>query len=144
MPLLFIPRPNMSEMRRLPSARTSCAINYPDAKASTHRQTTRARMTDRDDPRSSSNRPNGRAAPETPSEGDARSRRSASAEGLSAIEDAIQNSRRYYNAIVRDLNTQIESFPANLLASNFGFAKKDFFELEDIAQRQAPRVSFAS
>jgi hypothetical protein len=46
-------------------------------------------MTDRDDPRSSPNRPNGRAAAETPSEPDAQSRRSAAAEGLSAIEDAL-------------------------------------------------------
>jgi hypothetical protein len=50
-------------------------------------------MTDRDDPRSSSNRPNGRSAPETPSEPDARSRRSAAAEGLSAIEDALLPAR---------------------------------------------------
>jgi len=50
-------------------------------------------MTDRDDPRSSSNRPNGRAAPETPSEPDERSRRSAAAEGLSAIEDALLPTR---------------------------------------------------
>src|SRR5262245_22804158 len=62
---------------------------------------------------------------------------------LSAIEDAIQNARRYYNAIVRDLNTQIESFPANLFAASLGFAKKQYFELDDLAQREAPRVSFA-
>ena len=46
-------------------------------------------MTDRDDPRSSPNRPNGRMPTEAPSEPDARSRRSAAAEGLSAIEDAL-------------------------------------------------------
>jgi hypothetical protein len=46
-------------------------------------------MTDRDDPRSSPNRPNGRLPTEAPSEPDARSRRSAAAEGLSAIEDAL-------------------------------------------------------
>jgi hypothetical protein len=50
-------------------------------------------MTDRDDPRSSPNRPNGRVATETPSEPDARSRRSAAAEGLSAIEDALLPTR---------------------------------------------------
>jgi LemA protein len=63
---------------------------------------------------------------------------------LSTIEAAIQNARRYYNAIVRDLNTQIESFPANLLASSFGFATKEFFELDDAGERQAPRVSFGA
>jgi hypothetical protein len=46
-------------------------------------------MTDRDDPGSSPNRPNGRLPTEAPSELDARSRRSAAAEGLSAIEDAL-------------------------------------------------------
>src|SRR5689334_24582583 len=30
---------------------------------------------------------------------------------LSEIEDELQNSRRYYNATVRDLNTRIQSFP---------------------------------
>src|SRR5271169_5433200 len=35
---------------------------------------------------------------------------------LSQIEDAIQNARRYYNAVVRDLNTKIQSFPTNILA----------------------------
>ena len=37
---------------------------------------------------------------------------------LSEIEDAIQNSRRYYNAVVRDLNTKIQSFPTNILAGH--------------------------
>ncbi len=35
---------------------------------------------------------------------------------LSQTEDAIQNSRRYYNAVVRDFNTKIQSFPTNILA----------------------------
>jgi LemA protein len=47
---------------------------------------------------------------------------------LSELEDAIQNSRRYYNAVVRDLNTKIETFPTNLLAGPFGFKEKQFFE----------------
>jgi LemA protein len=47
---------------------------------------------------------------------------------LSAIEDAIQNARRYYNAVVRDLNTKIQSFPTNILAGMFGFQQKQFFE----------------
>ena len=41
---------------------------------------------------------------------------------LSQTEDSIQNSRRYYNAVVRDLNTKIQSFPTNILASMFGFS----------------------
>ncbi len=62
---------------------------------------------------------------------------------LSSLEDAIQNSRRYYNAIVRDLNTAIESFPGNLLAGPFGFAKREYFELDSAAERVVPKVSFS-
>jgi LemA protein len=62
---------------------------------------------------------------------------------LSGLEDAIQNARRYYNAIVRDLNTAIESFPSNLLAGPFGFSKREYFELESAAERAAPKVSFS-
>ena len=62
---------------------------------------------------------------------------------LSAIEEAIQNARRYYNAIVRDLNTAIESFPGNLLAGPFGFTKREYFELDAAEERGAPKVSFS-
>ncbi len=61
---------------------------------------------------------------------------------LSAIEDAVQNARRYYNAVVRDLNTACEAFPSNLVANLFGFAKKEYFELDAPAERSAPKVSF--
>jgi LemA protein len=47
---------------------------------------------------------------------------------LNETEDAIQNSRRYYNAVVRDLNTKIQTFPTNILAGMFGFQQKQFFE----------------
>ncbi|MGZ7100136.1 MAG: LemA family protein, partial [Candidatus Angelobacter sp.] len=43
---------------------------------------------------------------------------------LSETEDAIQNSRRYYNAVVRDLNTKIQSFPTNILANMAGFQQR--------------------
>ena len=62
---------------------------------------------------------------------------------LSGLEDAIQNARRYYNAVVRDLNTAIESFPGNLLAGPFGFGKREYFELDSAAERAAPKVSFS-
>jgi LemA protein len=62
---------------------------------------------------------------------------------LSGLEDAIQNARRYYNAIVRDLNTRVEAFPSNLVANVFSFSKKDYFELDAPAERIAPKVSFA-
>lgn len=61
---------------------------------------------------------------------------------LEEIEVAVQNARRYYNAVVRDLNTKIEVFPSNLIANAFKFEKEEFFELTDEAQREAPKVSF--
>lgn len=47
---------------------------------------------------------------------------------LNQTEDSIQNSRRYYNAVVRDLNTRIQTFPTNLIAGMFGFQTRQFFE----------------
>ena len=49
---------------------------------------------------------------------------------LSNLEDAIQNARRYYNAIVRDYNAKIESFPDLFVAQKFNFTKRDYFELD--------------
>jgi LemA protein len=63
---------------------------------------------------------------------------------LATLEEAIQNARRYYNAVVRDLNTRCESFPSNFVASSFGFSKKQYFELDSAAARTAPRVQFGS
>jgi LemA protein len=60
---------------------------------------------------------------------------------LAGIEDAIQNARRYYNAVVRDLNTKIQQFPSNLIARTFGFQEREFFEISD-AESAVPRVSF--
>jgi LemA protein len=60
---------------------------------------------------------------------------------LNQIEDAIQNARRYYNAVVRDLNTRIQSFPTNLLAGMFGFQQKQFFETA-AADREPVAVKF--
>jgi LemA protein len=61
---------------------------------------------------------------------------------LAQIEDAVQNARRYYNAVVRDLNTKIQTFPSNIVAGMFGFKTREFFEVPDAAQREAPKVSF--
>ena len=61
---------------------------------------------------------------------------------LSNIEEQIQLSRRYYNAVVRDLNTKIESVPSNVVANMFNFQKREYFELESPEERAAPRVSF--
>ena len=63
---------------------------------------------------------------------------------LNEIEDHVQNARRYYNAVVRDLNTKIAQFPSNIIAGMFGFNAREFFELKDVAQREAPKVSFGA
>ena len=43
-------------------------------------------------------------------------------------EEAIQNARQYHNAVVRDLNNNLQSFPTNILAGTFGFKQRQFFE----------------
>jgi LemA protein len=59
---------------------------------------------------------------------------------LTGIEDNVQYARRYYNAVVRDLNTLIESFPSMLVASPAGFLPRGYFQLESEAERAAPTV----
>jgi LemA protein len=61
---------------------------------------------------------------------------------LTETEDAIQNSRRYYNAVVRDLNTKIATFPGNLIAGMFGFTPRLFFQTESAEDRATPVVKF--
>jgi LemA protein len=63
---------------------------------------------------------------------------------LSEIEDTVQNARRYYNAVVRDLNTKIQQFPTNIFANMLGFKPREFFEVSAPAEREAPKVSFSS
>jgi LemA protein len=60
---------------------------------------------------------------------------------LAGIEEAIGSARRYYNAVVRDLNTAIMTFPANLVAGPFGFTGREFFEAGE-AERALPQVRF--
>ena len=60
---------------------------------------------------------------------------------LATIEDAVQSSRRYYNAVVRDLNTSIMTFPSNMIAGPMGFQPLQFFEAEG-EDRALPTVAF--
>jgi len=60
---------------------------------------------------------------------------------LAEIENAVQSARRYYNAVVRDLNTRIQQFPSNIVAGLFRFARREFFEIPD-ADREVPKVKF--
>jgi len=61
---------------------------------------------------------------------------------LSNIEEQIQLARRYYNAVVRDLNTKIESVPSNIVANMLHFEKREYFELDSEEQRETPKVDF--
>lgn len=54
-------------------------------------------------------------------------------------EDKIQAARRFYNAGVRDLNTKVQSFPDNVVAGMFGFAVREFFELDASEQAAAEK-----
>jgi LemA protein len=60
---------------------------------------------------------------------------------LSRTEDSIQNSRSYYNTVVRDLNTRIQVFPTNILAGMFGFQGRQFFETAE-TEREPVAVKF--
>ena len=60
---------------------------------------------------------------------------------LSDLENKIAAARRFFNNAVAEFNTAIEQFPAVLMASMFGFAKRDFFEVGE-AERAAPQVKF--
>ena len=62
-------------------------------------------------------------------------------DSLSEVESNISQSRRYYNAVVRDLNTRVQTFPAVFIARSFGFEQREFFEIEE-AERAVPKVSF--
>jgi LemA protein len=61
---------------------------------------------------------------------------------LANTEDRIQAARRFYNGNVRDLNTRIEVFPSNLIASLFNFAKEEYFEVESSVVRKVVDVNF--
>src|SRR6202795_3457169 len=63
---------------------------------------------------------------------------------LSQIEDSIQNARRYYNAVVRDLNTKIVQFPSSIIAGMFNITPRQFFEISAPAERDVPKVSFGA
>ena len=61
-------------------------------------------------------------------------------QALVDTEDRIQAARRFYNANVRDLNNKIQSFPSNLVASFFKFNAGEYFNVEEVAIRNAPAV----
>jgi LemA protein len=62
---------------------------------------------------------------------------------LVEIENSIQYARRYYNAVARDWNTLVESFPSGLVAASVGYRGRPYFQLDD-AERASPKVAFGS
>jgi len=63
---------------------------------------------------------------------------------LSETENRIQTSRRAFNNSVQGFNNSVQAFPGNLIAGAFGFARRDFFVLDEPAAREPPKVSFTA
>lgn len=61
---------------------------------------------------------------------------------LQKVEEDIANSRKYYNAKVREYNIKTEVFPYNIIAGLFKFTRKPLYELSDEAERQNVQVKF--
>ena len=61
---------------------------------------------------------------------------------LANTEDRLQAARRFYNGNVRENNNKVQMFPTNIIAGMFGFDKREYFELEDQAAKEAPKVQF--
>lgn len=63
-------------------------------------------------------------------------------EELSSTENKIAFSRQHYNDTVSRYNATLQTFPTNVIGGMFDFVQRDFFEMKDVAQREAPQVSF--
>ena len=61
---------------------------------------------------------------------------------LNNIEDQLQLARRYYNGTVRDYNVAIQQFPSSVVAGFGGFTAQPFFQIDNAADRDVPKVSF--
>jgi LemA protein len=64
-------------------------------------------------------------------------------EELSSTENKIAFSRQNYNDQVLFFNNKIQMFPSNIIAGMFNFQTGEFFELEDKAEREVPKVDFS-
>jgi len=63
-------------------------------------------------------------------------------EEVASTENKVAFSRQFYNDSVMTFNTRREVFPTNVIANMFNFARREFFEVKDEAQREAPQVKF--
>ena len=62
---------------------------------------------------------------------------------LTEIEDEIQAARRIYNSNVQSYNTKLQVFPNSMIANMRHFETREFFEIEDAADREPVQVSFS-
>lgn len=66
-------------------------------------------------------------------------------EEIADIENKLAAARRYFNSATREYNTTIESFPANLIARNFGHTRQPMYDLgatDRKAMEQPPQINF--
>ncbi|MDE5593670.1 MAG: LemA family protein [Clostridiales bacterium] len=61
---------------------------------------------------------------------------------LEQVEEEIARSRKYYNAKIKIFNNKIEQFPSSIVANRMKLERRPYFEIEDEAERVAPKVSF--
>ena len=61
---------------------------------------------------------------------------------LEQIEEEIARSRKYYNAKIKIFNNKIEQFPSSIVANKMKLERRPYFEIEDAAERVAPKVKF--
>jgi LemA protein len=61
---------------------------------------------------------------------------------LNRIEEDIANSRKYYNAVVKQYNIKREAFPSNIISGMFGFEKRSMFEVAGEQERENVKVQF--
>ena len=64
-------------------------------------------------------------------------------EELTSTENKVAFARQAFNDSVTTYNTYRESFPNNVVAGMFSFNEAQLFEIEDVEQREAPKVSFS-
>lgn len=63
-------------------------------------------------------------------------------EELTSTENKIAFARQYYNDEVRLFNTKIQVVPSNIVANFCNFKQKEFFEIEDLTEKEVPKVQF--
>ena len=63
-------------------------------------------------------------------------------EELTSTENKISFARQAYNDAVTSFNSKREVFPTNLIAGMFNFAEAALFQVENAAEREAPKVKF--